>query len=83
MISGALTIRAGTSSLVAAGACPLVALAFAFNLATLALTDTLAVSMFSRASAVSVLAVSLVAHVAVDALRCAKAKAIQLYQKKE
>ena len=65
MLSLALTIRAGTTSLVTA---PLVAFAFAFDFATLALTDALAVSMLSDASAVSVLAVSLVAHDDADAL---------------
>ena len=69
MLSVARTIRASTFGLVAGAACPLVALAFAFGFATLALTDALAVSMLSGASAVSVLADILVTHTYVGALR--------------
>ena len=63
MLSVALTFGVGTTTLVAAGACPLVALAFAFGLTTLALTAALAVSVVSHASAVRVLAIGLVTHV--------------------
>jgi hypothetical protein len=66
VLSLALTIRAATTSLVAAGRCLLSALAFTFSLATLALTYARAVSMVSAASAVSVLAESFITHAAVN-----------------
>jgi hypothetical protein len=66
VLSLALTVRAATFSLAAAGGCLVGALAFTFGLATLTPTNARAVSMLSAASAVSGFAASFVTHAAVN-----------------